>query len=247
MTRTSSPAEAAADWLAEAVETGNPLAPLPAEAVPATVPEGQRIAALVLERLGLVPCGLRLAPGPEGGPEGGMVPGPVLEGRLLPDGAGIALAALRHPGVAPAILGVLAEALPAEGDDGALPRFAALHPTLDITAWRLRDPPREAALAAADLAGLGLLVVGRRAKGAEPAPCRLGLGPAGSPRRRERRSPEVDLPAALRAAAQAAREAGGLPAGAVLVAVLGPPMVPQAEMEVSASLAGFGRVRARFG
>lgn len=242
MTRTSSLAEAAAGWLAEAVETGNPLAPLPAEAVPATVPEGQAVAALVLERLGLVPCGLRLAPSPEGG----MVPGPVLEGRLLPDGASVALAALRHAGVAPAVLGVLAEALPAEGGD-ALPRFAALHPALDIASWRLREPPREAALAAADLAGLGLLVVGRRARGAEPTSCRLGFGAAGAPPRRGRRSLEADLPAALRAAAQAAREAGGLPAGAVLVAVLGPPLVPQAEMEVSASLGSFGRVRARFG
>ena len=242
--RTSSLAEAAADWLAEAVETGNPLAPLPAEAVPATVAEGQRIAALVLERLGLVPCGLRLAPGPDGR----MVPGPVLEERLLPDDAGIALAALRHPGLAPAILGVLAEALPpAEGSEApSLPRFAALHPALDIASWRLRDPPREAALAAADLAGLGLLVVGRRARRVEPAPCRIGFGPARAPRR-ERRSLKADIPAALRTAAQAAREAGGLPAGAVLVAVLGPPVPPGAGLEVSAAFTALGRVRARFG
>ncbi|MBX6742397.1 MAG: hypothetical protein IRY87_10180 [Acetobacteraceae bacterium] len=59
--------EVAAGWPAEAVETGNPLAPLPAEAMPRTAPEGSRIAALVLERLGMVPCGLRLAPGPGGG------------------------------------------------------------------------------------------------------------------------------------------------------------------------------------
>jgi 2-keto-4-pentenoate hydratase len=228
-------AEAAAGWLAEAVETGNPLAPLPADALPATVAEGQRIAALVLERLRLVPCGLRLALGPDGR----MVPGPVLEGRLLPDGASIALAALRHSGVAPAMLGVLAEELPAQGE--APPHFAALHPALDIASWRLRDPPGEAALAAADLAGLGLLVVGR-AKPGEPARCRLGFGPVGA----RRRGVEVDLPAALRAAAQVARDAGGLPRGAVLVAPLGPPMALQPGMEVSAAFAGFGRVRARF-
>jgi hypothetical protein len=67
------PSEAAAGWLAEALETGNPLAPLPAEAMPRTVREGQRIAALALEQLGLTPCGLRLAPAPDGA----MVPGPV--------------------------------------------------------------------------------------------------------------------------------------------------------------------------
>lgn len=228
-------AEAAAGWLAEALETGNPLAPIPAEAVPATIAEGQQIAALVLEQLGLVPCGLRLAPAPDGR----VVPGPVLEARLLPDGATIALATLRHAAVAPAVLGVLAEDLPEEGDGP--PSLAALHPALDITSWRLRDPPGEAALAAADLGGLGLLVTGR-AKRVAPAPCRLGFGPAGV----RRRGVEVDVAAGLQTVALAARRAGGLPRGAVLVAVLGPAVVPQAGMELSASFGALGRIRARF-
>jgi len=227
--------EAAAGWLAEAVETGNPLAPLPAEAMPRTVPEGGRIAALVLERLGMVPCGLRLAPGPGGR----TIPGPVLEARLLPDGASIALAALRHPSVAPAVLGVLAEDLSRR--DESPPVFASLHPALDIAAWRLRDPPSTAALAAADLGGLGLLVVGR-AKRMAPAPLRLGFGPAGV----RRQSNPVDLPAALQQAASTARRAGGLPEGAVLVAVLGPAIVPAAGTEFSASFGVLGRVRAGF-
>lgn len=227
--------EAAAGWLAEAVETGNPLAPLPAEAMPRTVPEGGRIAALVLERLGMVPCGLRLAPGPGGG----MVPGPVLEARLLPDGASIALAALRHPSVAPAVLGVLAEDLPRR--DEAPPVFASLHPSLDIAAWRLRDPPATAGLAAADLGGLGLLVAGR-ARRMAPVPLRLGFGPAGT----RRRGTPVDLPAAMQQAALAARRAGGLPRGAVLVAVLGPALAPEAGVELSASFGALGRVRAGF-
>jgi hypothetical protein len=225
----------AAGWLAEALETGNPLAPLPEEAVPATLAEGQHIAGLVLERLGLVPCGLRLAPGPDGG----MVPGPVLEGRLLPDGAGIGLAALRHPGVAPAILGVLGEDLPEMGD--APPHFATLHPAIDISSWRLRDPPREPALAAADLGGLGLLVVGR-ARRLQPEPCRVGFGPVGT-----RRKPvAVDAPGALRAAADAARRAGGLPAGAVLVAVLAPAAGAQPGMDLGLAITGLGRTQATF-
>jgi 2-keto-4-pentenoate hydratase len=225
----------AAGWLAEALETGNPLAPLPAEAVPATLAEGQHVAALVLEQLGLVPCGLRLAPGPDGG----MVPGPVLEGRLLPDGAVIGLAALRHPGVAPAILGVLGEDL-SEGRD-APPHFAALHPAIDIASWRLRDPPGDPALAAADLGGLGLLVVGR-ARHTQPAPCRLGFGPVGA----RRKTAALDAPAALRAAADAARQAGGLPAGAVLVTVLAPARAVEAGTSIGCSLSGLGRVQARF-
>lgn len=229
----------AAELLAEAVETGMPLAPLPPEASPATMAEGQGIAALVLERLGLVACGLRLAAAP---PEGELVPGPVLEGRLLPDGAGIALATLGHPCAAPAVLGVLADQL--QSEDTTPPRFATLRPALDIAAWRLREPPGAPPLAAADLAGLGLLVVGRGGRMREPAPsCRLGFGPAGA---RRSRGVEVDLAEALHLAARHARAAGGLPEGAVLVAPLGPAMAPQPGMEISARLAGIGQVRARF-
>ncbi|MBV1798063.1 hypothetical protein [Siccirubricoccus sp. G192] len=224
-----------AGWLAEALETGNPLAPLPAAAMPPSLRDGQRIAAQVLEALGLVPCGFRLTPGPAGA----MVPGPVLEGRLLPDGASIALAALRHPAVAPAVLGVLAKDLAPEEE--APPVFASLHPALDIAAWRLRDQPLSAPLAAADLGGHGLLVAGR-GKRLEPVPLRVGFGPATL----RRRGVETDIPAALGKAAEVAREAGGLPSGAVLVAVLAPALTPEAGLEISASFGALGRVRARF-
>jgi len=163
----------------------------------------------------------------------------VLEARLLPDGASIALAALRHPSIAPAVLGVLAEDL-SRGDESP-PVFASLHPALDIAAWRLRDPPGTAGLAAADLGGLGLLVVGC-AKRMAPALLRLGFGPAGV----RRQGNPVDLLAALQQAASAARRAGGLPQGAVLVAVLGPAVLPEAGTEFSASFGVLGRVRASF-
>jgi 2-keto-4-pentenoate hydratase len=230
--------EQVAGWLAEALETGNPLAPLPAGAEPAGVAEGAHVAALVLEALGLVPCGLRLALGPDGA----ALAGPVLEGRLMPDGAAVALATVRHAAVAPGVMGVLAEDLSPEAE-GAPPTFSALHPILDVSAWRLRDPPDSPALAAADLSGHGFIVAGRGKRGAAPGPLPVGLAPAGVRRRPETR----DAAAALLAAANAARRAGGLPRGAVLAAVLGPRVAPPAEgQEIVAGLGALGRVRATF-
>ncbi len=221
--------------LAEAIHTGIPLAPLPPEALLRSVAEGCRIGTLALEALDLAPCGLRLAPAPGGG----MVAGPILEGRLLREGRPVALAMLHRPLVSPAVLGVLAADLPRRGD--ATPAFATLHPALDIAGWRLREPPTDAASAAADLAGLGLLVAGR-GRTQEPAPSRLGFGPAGI----RRAGVTVDLGAALAAAVAAARQAGGLPRGAVLVAALGPGLVPTAGARLSASFAGLGAVQAGF-
>ncbi|WP_135466098.1 hypothetical protein [Crenalkalicoccus roseus] len=227
---------AAAGWLAEALETGNPLAPLPEGAVPRSREEGEAVAEALLDLTGLAPCGLRLAPGPEGGP----VAGPVLEARLLGDGARLPLAALRHARASAAIVGVLGE--PLEEGREAPPILAALHPALDITCWRFRDPPETAALAAADLAGLGHLVLGRRRTPPE-APVPVALAPAG---RRPRGEPR-DLRAAFAAAAAEARRLGGLPAGALLVvAGLSPALAPEAETPLAASFGPLGRVRVDF-
>ncbi|CAA9268477.1 MAG: hypothetical protein AVDCRST_MAG08-3071, partial [uncultured Acetobacteraceae bacterium] len=203
MPRTSP--EQVAGWLAEALETGNPLAPLPAGAEPAGVAEGERVAALVLEALGLAPCGLRTVPGPEGE----ALAGPVLEGRLLPDGASVALAAVRHAAVAPGVMGVLAEDLSPDSG-GTSPVFSAVHPILDVSAWRLREPPASAGLAAADLSGHGYIVAGRGKRGVAMGSLPVGMAPAGARRRPEAR----DVGAAMLAAAEAARRAGGLPRGA---------------------------------
>ncbi|MBR0673728.1 hypothetical protein, partial [Neoroseomonas soli] len=83
----------AAAYLAEAFETGNPLAPLPEGLQPATVEDGAEIAGAALDALGLAPNGLRLAPGPGGV----MVAGPMLGTRLVASGTPIALSTLRHP------------------------------------------------------------------------------------------------------------------------------------------------------
>jgi 2-keto-4-pentenoate hydratase len=227
--------DSAARWLAEAVETGQPLAPLPPQVMPRSMLDGQRIAARVLDMLDMSACGMRLAHSPNGRP----VPGPVLEGRLLKEGCALSLATLRHPRASAAVVGVLAEELPRRGDD--LPVFATLHPAIDIGSWRLQEPPSTGALAAADLAGLGYIVTGK-AKRMAPMRIRVSLTPAGTWRRGE----EVDLEEAMQAVALAARRAGGLPQGAVLVTPVGPSLEPQPGLELHASFGRLGRVSARF-
>jgi 2-keto-4-pentenoate hydratase len=227
--------DSAAKWLAEAVETGQPLAPLPSIATPRSMLDGQRIAARVLDMLDLTSCGLRLANPTTGRP----VPGPVLDGRLLKDGSTIALATLRHPRASAAVVGVLAEDLPRRGDE--LPNFASLHPAIDVGSWRLSDPPSTGALAAADLAGLGYIVTGK-AKRMAPMRVRVSLTPVGTWRRGE----EVDLEEAMLAVALAARRAGGLPQGAVLVASVGPSLQPVAGLELHASFGRLGRAQVSF-
>lgn len=208
---------AIAGWLAEAAETGNPLAPLPPELMPVDIEEGEAVAAAILDRMGQAPIGLRI------GPEG--VAGPVLAPRLLAGGATLALSALRHARATPALVAVLG----ADLDEAGSPVFAGLHPAIDVAASRFRDGPADHPGLAADLAGLGLIVAGRR-KPMPAAPLRLSIGgrPAGL----------VDPMVALAPAAAAARRLGGLPAGAVLVAAgLGPGLSPAPGESLSV---GFG-------
>jgi 2-keto-4-pentenoate hydratase len=225
----------AARWLAEAIETGAPLAPLPPMATPRSMLDGQRIAARVLEMLAITPCGLRLASPTNGRP----VPGPVLEERLLKDGSTLSLTTLRHPRASAAVVGVLGEDLHRRGDD--MPIFAVLHPAIDVGSWRLREPPSTGALAAADLGGLGFIVTGKP-KRMEPMRVRVSMAPAGTWRRGE----EVDLEETLLAVALAARRAGGLPQGALLVAQLGESMEPEPGLALNASFGRLGRVTANF-
>jgi 2-keto-4-pentenoate hydratase len=226
----------AAACLAGAFETGNPLAALPDTLMPASPAEGDELAAQMLEELGLATCGIRLAVGPDGV----RLAGPMLEGRLLPDGASLPLAALRHARASAALVAVLAEALPEHGH--GLPAFAAVHPAIDVTGSRFRDPPVGPGLLAADLCGLGHVAVGRG--GALPAgSVAVTLAEA----RRRPRGPAVNLRAALALAADAARQSGGLPAGAVLVVNgLSPAVAPEAGLSLAASFAGLGRVKLGF-
>jgi hypothetical protein len=225
----------AARWLAEAVETGHPLAPLPPEIAPRDLAEAEATAAAVLEALEIVPCGLRLLRRPEAG----ALAGPMVEGRLLPSGAAVSPGTLRHPFVTAAAIGVLAE--PLEEDAATPPVFARLHPALDIAATRFTTPPDEDAALAADLARLGLVVAG---KGKAPlqGAVKVALGAKGS----RPRGVACDLAAAFAEAAAAARRWGGLPAGALLVvAGLSPPVA--AEGTLRATLGPLGGVEAVFG
>jgi 2-keto-4-pentenoate hydratase len=141
-------------------------------------------------------------------------------------------------------MGVLAEDLPPGSDGEATPVFSALHPILDVSAWRLREPPGSAGLAAADLSGHGFIVAGR-GKGGGRVPVEalpVGMAPAGARRRPGTR----DAAAALLAAAEAARRGGGLPRGAVLAAVFGPGVAPREGQELVAGFGPLGRVRAAF-
>jgi 2-keto-4-pentenoate hydratase len=228
----------AAACLAEAFETGNPLAALPDELVPASPAEGGDVAALVLEQLGLVACGIRLAHGPDGK---APLAGPMLEARLLPGGVCLPLAALRHAQATAALVAVLAEALPEHGE--GLPALAAVHPAIDVAGSRFRDSPASLGLFAADLCGLGHVVAGRGGDLPDGAVA-VTLAEA---RRRPCGEP-VDLRAALAAAMDAARRsAGGLPAGAVVVVTgLSRPVVPEAGLSLAASFAGLGRVKLDF-
>lgn len=228
--------DSAARWLAKAVQTGQPPDPLPSVALPRSMLDGQRIAARVLDILDLPACGLRLAT-----PTNGRhVPGPVLENRILRDGSTVGLAGLPHARATAAVVGVLAEDLPRRGDE--MPSFATLHPAIDVGSWRLPEPPSTGALAAADLAGLGVIVTGR-SKRMVPMRLRISLAPAGTWRRGE----EVDLEEAMLAVALAARRAGGLPERSMLVALLGETMEPWPGLDLVASFGRLGRVQVHFG
>jgi hypothetical protein len=225
-------------WLAEATESGETLPPLPPELAPATLPAGQAMAAQVLDLIGLVACGLRLAPGPQGG----EVPGPLLESRLLRDGAVLAPAALPHGLARAGIAGLLAA--PLEPGDDAPPVFASLHAALDIGASRFTQGPVDDACQAADLGGLGLVVLGR----ARLPPQQGGVVPVALRRvgaRRVRAVP-ADVSAALRRAAAAARAVGGLPAGTLLLVAFSPGEAPEIGAELIADLGPIGRVRGSF-
>ena len=223
----------AARWLAEAVETGNPLAPLPAGIAPRDMAEAQEAAAATLDALGLVPCGVRvLRRGLH------LLAGPMLEARLVAANAAVSPGTLRHPEMTAAAVGMLAA--PLEPGSDAPPVFTRLHPALDVSATRFGEAPEDPLMLTADLARLGLVVVGK-GKAMATGMLRVALAPAGV----RPRGVEVDLAAAFADAAAAARSWGGLPAGALLVvAGLTPAMVVEGTLR--ASLGALGSVEAAF-
>jgi 2-keto-4-pentenoate hydratase len=171
-----------------------------------------------------------------------MIAGPMLETRFLDDGARLSLEILRHARASAALLGLLGAALDPEATSP--PEIAALHPALDVSASRFIQGPPDRLTEIADLAGLGVLVLGKSRPMPE-APIRVALAEGEA---RPRGTP-CDLQAAFAAAATEARRLGGLPAGAVLVvAGLGAPVLglkPGARL--TARFTGIGKVSASFG
>ncbi len=213
--------------LAEAWETGQPVAPLTAEYALQSLTAAEDVAGAVLQKLELQPCGIRVA-------ESGLV-GAMLPGRIVANGRPLPIAALPHGRAAPALLVVLGEAIAEDGKD--LPAVARLHPALDIATSRWRDGPANAFEAAADLAGLGHVVIGKGKPAPWPSSCALALGEAAS------RAQPAAVDALFARAVQVAREAGGLPEGAVLVLVLdGRGAAVSTPGEITARWTGLGRV-----
>ena len=224
--------------LADAVENGGPIDPVVSRITPANQDDAEELAGAVLAQLGFAPCGVRLAPAADGS----LIAGPMLEARFLDDGAGLSLEIMRHGRASAALLGVVGAAL--EPDATTPPEITAIHPALDVSASRFTNGPPDRFAEIADLAGLGLLVLGKR----RPVPAALSrvalIEGEGAPKGRP-----FDVHAAFAAAAAEARRLGGLPAGAVLVvAGLGAPVLAlKAGARVTARFTGIGKVSANFG
>lgn len=224
----------AANWLYEAWETGNPLAPFPPEMAPANLDAGEAIAAALVEQLGIPVTGVRLAPAP-----GDIwASAPLLESRILRANTPVTLSALRHIRISAGILGVLAEDL-----TDAPPVFAALHPVLDIGAERYQQGAPDAAHRVADLGGLGHVLVGKRFVGPLPEVVSVRIGPTGT----RPRPFDVKLAPLMEQLATDARRWGPLPAGAVLVvAGLALGRVPNPGEKWSAAISPIGRITVQF-
>ncbi|MFH5925016.1 hypothetical protein [Roseomonas xinghualingensis] len=211
-------AKRAASWIAEAISTGNPLAELPREISPRSRAEGERVAFLTLDSLGLTPCGLRFADG---------IAGPMIEGRLLPNGA--TASPLRHPVITAALIAVLDEPLDPDGEKP--PALAALHPALDLADHRFTHPPLAVGQRAADLGGLGFIIAGPPHAPMEA----VTVGPT-----------HTALQDTLAPAIAAARRLGGLPRGALLiVAGLSTPLTPDTEGRIALDFGALGMVIAK--
>jgi 2-keto-4-pentenoate hydratase len=224
----------AAGMLAEAWRTGVQVGTLPFEGQPRSQLDGHRIAARTLDMLDLEPCGLRLT-----STNNKDIASALLSQSLLEDDATISLAALHGAQIFPAIAGILAEDLPRRGD--AMPVFATLHPALDITAWRFAEVPTTSALAAADLGGLGRVVMGK-GKRLEPMRLRVSVAVEGS----WKRGVDVDIESPFMAAALAARRGGGLDRGSLLIVQLGPGLPLNTGTTMVGSFGRLGRVSAHF-
>lgn len=228
--------------LLEAFRDGEPVSGLPEGAGPATPAQGRRVAHALVRALDLAVVGFRAV---ADGPGGILTTGPLFETRLAHSGISMPLAALPCLEASAACFFPLQRALPPVPEPFSLRRvLATIGPAraaIDLASWRTRERPQTVAGRIADLAGLGMVVLGDRPRGAaaiRPGAARLACddGPL----------VELDLTPALLAAAEAARRAGGLPAGAGLVlAGLRPLGVPEPGGILAVRLVGGGKASVR--
>lgn len=193
--------------------------------------QGRRIAAVVIGELDVPIVGLRLAPVPA---LGGEALGPVLAPRLLPGPVAVPRGERRT--ITLALIAQLDQPLPPRDQPYSrrfvLGRLASLHLGLDLGETRFTRGPPDLPSHLADLAGLGLVVYGKPARAGwrdairEPLAVTVA-GETGAVWRGE-----IDAARALIAAADEARLAGGLPAGAVLVVAGLSPTLPDEAIEV---------------
>ncbi|WP_144299374.1 hypothetical protein [Elioraea rosea] len=231
----------AAEYLVEAVTSGNTLAPFPAELAPTTPAQARRIASLAAAALGLPNVGVRLVPRPEGMPDGPPIAGPVFAPRLLH--GPVAAPPLHRPAVTAALIAQLAKPLPARARPWSarevIARIGTLHAALDVAASRYTAGPADLPCFMADLAGFGAVVLG--------GPARAGWQEAAAVPRMATVtgadggvawSGSIDVAAALRDVAEAAGAVGELPAGAVLVIAGLSPVLPEGALTLSVTRIG---------
>lgn len=238
------PAEAlerAAEFLVEAVTSGNTLAAFPPELAPATPAQARRIATLVAAGLGLPNVGVRLVPRPDGMPDGPPIAGPVFAARLLQ--GPVAAPPLHRPAVTAALIAQLARPLPARARPWSarevIARVATLHAALDIGASRYTAGPPDLPCFMADLAGFGAVVLGPPARaGWQEAAATPRAATVTGANGAVAWSGSIDVAAALRDAAEAAGAVGELPAGAVLVVAGLSPVLPDGALTLSVTRIG---------
>lgn len=207
-----------AERLADAFAQGEELSVLDRRDRPVDIAAAFATQQEVLESLDFAACGIRLTRAVDGG----WISGPLLEGRIVSDRGTLPLSLFRAPSASAGMLLRLGRDV---ADAADLPgAFTTVQPVLDVADSRYAGGPADALWQVADLAGLGILAVGRprRATGAALRAAAFGH----------------DITALLR---QALADAGFLPAGAlVAITTLSDPFVPEAREVLTADISGVG-------
>jgi len=208
-----------AERLADAFAQGEVLSTLRPEDRPADADAAAAIQQDMLDTLGFVACGVRVARAVDGR----WIAGPLLEGRIARDGATLPASLFHAPRVS---AGILLQAGRDIADAADLPRaLSTVRPLLDIASSRYASGPPDAMWQAADLAGLGMITAGKPRRATRAA---LRAAASGH-----------DLERLLHCAMTTA---GFLPAGALIaIATLSDPFPPEPAETLTAEIPGVGQ------